>query len=43
MASWFGSWESNGTSQEITGLRIIETTSPEISNHGITILETVLS
>jgi hypothetical protein len=43
MTSWFGSWESNGTSQEITGLEIIETISPEINSHGITIPETVLS
>jgi hypothetical protein len=43
MASWFGSWESNGISQEITGLEIIETINPEISSHMITIPETVLS
>jgi len=43
MASWFGSWEKNGTSKEITGLEIIRTISPEINSHGITIPETVLN
>jgi hypothetical protein len=43
MASWFGSWEKNETSKKITGLGIIRTISPEISSHGITIPETVLS
>jgi hypothetical protein len=43
MASWFGSWESNGTSQETTGLGIIRTISLEICSRGITIPETVLS
>jgi hypothetical protein len=43
MASWFCSWEKNGTSKEITGLEIIRTISPDISTHRITIPETVLS
>jgi hypothetical protein len=43
MTSWFGSWEKKGTSKEITGLGIIKTISLEISSHGITIPETVLS
>jgi hypothetical protein len=43
MSSWFGSWESNETNQEITGLGIIETIDPGISSHGITIPKTVLS
>jgi hypothetical protein len=43
MESWFGSWESSGTSQEIIDLGIIGTISPEINSHGITIPETILS
>jgi hypothetical protein len=43
MASWFGSWEKNETSKEITGFGIIRTISPEISSYGITIPEIVLS
>jgi len=43
MASWFGFWESNGISQEITGLGIIVTISPEIRSYGIIIPETVLN
>jgi glutamate mutase epsilon subunit len=43
MASWFGFWESNGTSQEITSPEINGTINPEINSHGIIIPETVLS
>jgi hypothetical protein len=43
MASWFGSWEKNGTSKKITSLGIIRIISPEISSHGIIIPEIILS